>query len=283
MATAVNRRAPGGLRLLNPLAAIRNLWRHRALTLQFARREVEGRYRGSFLGLVWSFITPLVMLLIYTFVFGIVFRARWPEAQSDSLSEYAVVIFAGLICFTLFSECVTRAPSLIVAVPNYVKKVVFPLEILPVSVLGAALFHAGVSFAVLLAAQLVGGGALSWTIVLLPVVLLPLLMLTLGVSWLLASLGVFIRDIANGVSLLVQVLFFLTPIFYTPESVPAALRGILLLNPLSPVVEGVRRVVIWGEPPAWDTWALSLAVGLAAAILGYAWFMQTKKAFADVI
>lgn len=283
MATTVSAQSGGGLRYLNPLAMARNLWRHRELVLQFARREVEGRYRGSFLGILWSFITPLVMLLIYTFVFGVIFQARWPQAQTTSLNEFAVIIFAGLTTFTIFAETVNRAPGLIVSVPNYVKKVVFPLEILPLSSLGAALFHAGVSFLVLVAAHLLIGGALHWTLLLLPIVIMPLLLLSLGVSWFLASLGVFVRDLGNVTGLVVQILFFLTPIFYAVESVPEPYRQVLLLNPVTPVVNNVRALVLWGEMPAWDGVGLSLVLTSVVAAAGYAWFVQTKKAFADVL
>jgi lipopolysaccharide transport system permease protein len=271
------------LRSFNPLAMLRNLWCHRELIAQFARRDVEGRYRGSFLGVIWSFLTPLVMLLIYTFVFGLIFQSRWPQARSSSLNEFAVILFAGLITFTIFSECVTRAPGLVVAVPNYVKKVVFPLEILPVSTLGAALFHAAVSTLILLAAHLLSGGTLHVTLLLLPLVLLPVILLSLGLGWLLASLGVFIRDIGNLTGLLVQILFFLTPIFYTVDAIPERYRNLLLLNPLGSAIGDVRRVVLWGEPPAWGALAVSLLLSLIVTIAGYAWFMQTKKGFADVL
>lgn len=283
MATTASARPASILGRLNPLAIARTLWRHRELTLQFTRREVEGRYRGSFLGLFWSFITPLVMLLIYTFVFGVVFQARWPQARSDSLGEFAVTVFAGLTAFAIFSECVNRAPNLIVGVPNYVKKVVFPLEILPLSVLGAALFHAVIGFTILVVAHLLTGGSLSWTLLLLPLVLLPVVGWSLGLSWLLASLGVFIRDLSNATGLLVQILFFLTPIFYAASSVPPEVRGILLLNPFTSVIEDVRRVALWGELPAWGSLALNSAASLLIAVLGYAWFAQTKKAFADIL
>jgi lipopolysaccharide transport system permease protein len=261
----------------------RNLWGHRELIRQFSWREVAGRYKGSFLGLLWSFITPLVMLLIYTFVFGVIFQSRWPQARTGSLNEFAVILFAGLLTFNIFSECVTRAPTLIVGVPNYVKKVVFPLEILPVSTLGAALFHAGISLLIMLGAHLLLGGVLSWTILLLPVVLAPLLLLVLGLGWFLASLGVFVRDLGNAIGLLVQVLFFLTPIFYTAESVPEPFRSVLQLNPLTSVVENVRRVALWGEQPAWGALGVGLLLSGLALVLGYAWFMQTRKAFADVL
>lgn len=283
MVQVSSNRAGSLLGRVSPVAMARNLWRFRALTLQFTRREIEGRYRGSFLGLLWSFITPLVLLLVYTFVFGVIFQSRWPEARSGDLNEFAVIIFAGLLTFNLFSEVVTRAPSLVVSVPNYVKKVVFPLEILPVAALGAALFHAGVSLLILLGAHLLSGGVLHWTLLLLPVVLLPLLLLALGIAWFLASLGVYIRDIGNAIGLVVQVLFFLSPIFYTAESVPEPFRSILLLNPLSPVIEHVRRVTLWGELPAWSALSAGIIGGAAVMLAGYAWFRQTSKGFADVL
>lgn len=283
MVTNANSRPGGGLSLLNPAATVRSLWANQELIRQFSWREVAGRYKGSFLGLFWSFITPLVMLLIYTFVFGVIFQSRWPQARTGNLNEFAVILFAGLLTFNLFSECVTRAPTLVVGVPNYVKKVVFPLEILPVSALGAALFHAGVSLLIMLGAHMLIGGALSWTILLLPVVLAPLLLLALGLSWFLASLGVFVRDLGNAIGLLVQVLFFLTPVFYTADSVPEPFHNLLELNPLTSVVENVRRVTLWGEQPAWAAFSLSLLLSGIVFVLGYAWFMQTRKAFADVL
>ena len=281
--TAITAQSPSLRQFLNPLHLVRNLWHHRELIRQFTRREVEGRYRGSFLGLFWSFLNPLVMLLIYTFVFGIVFKARWPNAKTGNLGEFAITLFCGLIAFNLFAECVNRASGLIVGVPNYVKKVVFPLEILPVSLLGSALFHALVSLAILLIFHLLVAGTMSWTILLLPLVMLPLIFLSLGLSWLLASLGVFVRDVSYTVGLVVQVLFFLTPIFYPYESVPRSVQLIIRLNPLASIVNNFRQVIIWGEAPSWVGFPLWLLATGVFMMLGYAWFMKTKKAFADVI
>jgi lipopolysaccharide transport system permease protein len=283
MATVVTSAPVGIVQHLSPLALARNLWRHRELIRQFTRREVQGRYRGSMLGLLWSLINPLVLLLIYTFVFGIVFKARWPHARTTSLEEFALVLFCGITTFGIFSECVGRSPGLVISVPNYVKKVVFPLEVLPVSVLGAALFHALVSLAILVVGNLLIGGGIQWTIVLLPLVVLPLIFLGLGLSWLFASLGVFIRDINYAIGLILQVLFFGSAVFYSPETVPEPFGGIVALNPLTGIVDNVRRVVLWGMLPDWARLAFWLPVTGVIMLLGYAWFMKTKKAFADVI
>jgi lipopolysaccharide transport system permease protein len=286
MATIISARTESATQYLNPIQFARNLWRQRSLIRQFTRREIEGRYRGSFLGLFWSFVNPLVMLLIYTFVFGVIFKARWPQAKSNSLGEFAVVLFCGLIAFNTFSECVNRSSGLIVTVPNYVKKVVFPLEILPVSVLGSALFHLLVSLSILMVANLLISGTVYWTLLLLPLVALPLIFLSLGLAWFLASLGVFVRDVTYTVTLVVQVLFFLTPIVYSVDSIkgiPSTIQLLMRLNPMASIVENFRRVVLWGQQPSWIGLALWLLGTGTIMVLGYAWFMKTKKAFADVI
>jgi lipopolysaccharide transport system permease protein len=273
----------GVARYLDPIEMVRRLWGHRALVWQLTRREVEGRYRGSFLGLFWSFIHPLVLLALYTFVAGVVFRARWPESPAGGLADFALVLFCGLVVFNLLSECATRAAGLIVGAPNFVKKVAFPLEVLPLSVLGSALFHGSLGLGALLVLCLWTRGTLPWTVVLLPVMALPLVLFSLGLSWLLASLGVFLRDLAMVVPLLLQVLFFATPIIYPVESVPERLRPLLSLNPLVWVVESFRSAIFRGMPPeanALLAWTLAAALAMMA---GYAWFMKTKKGFADVM
>jgi len=283
MATLISTRPTRVVDFLNPLSLARALWHHRDLIVQLTRREIEGRYRGSFLGIFWSLANPLLMLTIYTLVFGVIFRSRWPQARSDGLADFALILFAGLAAYACFSETVNRAAGSIVSVPNYVKKVVFPLEVLPVSILGAALFHMLVSITVLLVVHLALGGGLPWTIVLLPVVSLPLVCLSLGLAWFVASLGVYIRDVGQAVGIVLQVMFFLTPIFYSIEMIPEPLRTLVLLNPMAPVTENFRRVLLWGELPSWPgTLWWTLATG-AAMMLGYAWFMKTRKGFADVL
>jgi lipopolysaccharide transport system permease protein len=253
------------------------------LIAQFAVREVQGRYRGSFLGVLWSFASPLLMLAIYTLVFGVVLRSRWRASNPEGLGEFALLVFAGLIAFNLFNECIGRATGLIVAVPNFVKKVVFPLEILAVSALGSALFHLMVSVGALLAGMLVGLGRVPVTLLLLPLTAVPLLFMTLGLTWFLSGLGVFVRDLQHLVALGLQILFFATPIFYSLEIVPRPWQTLLRLNPLTPAVENFRRVIFWGVAPQWSGLAISTLVSGAILMLGYAWFMKTKRGFADVI
>jgi len=271
------------LDLFNPITAARGLWRHRELIEQFTRREVEGRYKASALGLLWTFINPLLMLGIYTFVFGVIFKSKWAQANSDSLAEFAVVLFCGLTTYNIFSEVVARAPSVIVAVPNYVKKVVFPLEILVMTALGAALFHAAIAFCIVILANLLINGVLHWTIILAPFVLLPLCLISLGLGWFLASLGVFLRDISNIVALAVQMLLFLTPIFYDISILPPVLRQLIGINPMAWCVTNMRNVMLWGTIPNPVEWLIWTAISLVIAVLGYAWFMKTRKAFADVL
>jgi lipopolysaccharide transport system permease protein len=270
-------------RYANPVGVAYNLGRHRHLLRQLVARDVAVRYRGSYLGVLWSMVMPLMMLAIYAFVFSVVFQARWAGSAETSRTGFALTLFAGLIAFNVFSECVNRAPALVVASPNYVKRVIFPLEILPASVVGSALFHALVSAGVLAAGLLLASGRLPWTILLVPVAAVPLAALGLGLGWFLASLGVFVRDTAYVAGIATQMLFFLTPIFYPIEAVPAGFRTAMWLNPLTAIVDGVRRVTIWGRPPDWAVWTAVTAASVAACVLGYAWFMKTKAGFADVL
>jgi lipopolysaccharide transport system permease protein len=267
--------------LLSLLDVFASAWTHRALIRQMVRREIVGRYRGSFLGLLWSFFTPLLMLAVYTFVFSVVFQGRW-GGGSENRYEFALVLFAGLIVFNLFSECVSRAPGLILSNVNYVKKVIFPLEILPWVALGAALFHALISLIVLMA-FLALATSLPWTAVLMPLVLFPLLPLIMGLSWLLASLGVFIRDIGQFMGMLMTVLLFMSPIFYPPSALPENIRGWLYANPLTFIIEQAREVVIWGRLPDWSGLLLYLGLAMLVAWAGLVWFQKTRKGFADVL
>lgn len=279
MATGSIRRAQS---IWNPVKITTNLWRHRELIKQFTKREVIGRYRGSYLGILWSFINPLLMLVVYTFVFSVVFKARW-SVESSSKTEFALILFCGITAFNMFAEIVTRAPGLILSNANYVKKVVFPLEILPVVVLGSALIHAGISLSILTIGLVVLQGAFYWTITFLPLVLLPLMLLSLGLGWFFASLGVFLRDVGHIIGVAVQVLMFLSPIFYPVSAIPVEVQFFYHINPLTYVVEDMRRIMIWGQLPNWGWLILGTILSGLVAILGHAWFQKTRGGFADVL
>jgi lipopolysaccharide transport system permease protein len=265
-----------------PHEMLASLWRHRGLIMASTQREVLGRYKGSVLGLLWSFFNPLFMLAVYTFVFSVIFKSRW-NADSESKTEFALILFAGLIVFNLFAECLNRAPSLILSNANYVKKVVFPLDILPFVSMLSALYHALISLGVWLVTYLAIFGLPPLTALLLPLTLIPLMLFIMGISWALASLGVFLRDVGQFITVLTTVLMFLSPIFYPASALPEAYRHLLYLNPLTPVIEMTRDLLYWGKLPDWiDMCLYWLATG-AIAWLGFAWFQKTRKGFADVL
>ena len=258
-----------------------SLWRNRQLIVQMTKREVVGRYKGSVMGLAWSFFNPVFMLVVYTFVFSVIFKSRWGGDESRTL--FAVVLFVGMIVLGLFSEVLNRAPSLILSNVNYVKKVVFPIEILPVIAMGAALFHTFISLSVLLIAFILFNGFLHWTVIFIPLILLPLVILTLGISWILAAIGVFLRDVSQTVVLITTVLMFLSPVFYPVTAVPERFRPFIMANPLTFIIEQAREVVIWGHLPNWIGLGAYTLVATMLAWAGYALFQKMRKGFADVL
>lgn len=266
----------------SPRELATSLWQHRELIKALIKRDVLGRYRGSVLGIFWSFFHPLFMLAVYTFVFSIVFQARWGSANG-SRAEFALLLFAGLIVFNFFAECINRAPALIISNTNYVKKVVFPLEILPWVAIGSAMFHGLTSLIVWFVGYIILAGLPQATSILLPIIVLPLILLTLGVSWFLASLGVYLRDISQVTTILTTVLMFLSPIFYPAEAIPDSAKPLLLINPIAPALEQVRGVLMWGELPSIQSWLFYLIGAAIVAWLGFAWFQKTRKGFADVL
>lgn len=233
------------------------------------------------MGLAWSFFTPLIMLCLYTFVFSSIFKARWQGYESSF--GYALVVFVGLIVHTLLAECIGRAPQVITSNPNYVKKMVFPLEIYAWVTVGSALFHAVVSWFVLLLAQLVLGIGIPWTAVLFPVVVFPLVLGCLGVVWFLAALGTYYRDVVQVTGVLATMLLFLAPVFYAPEALPEAYRRLLYLNPLTIILEQTRQVQVFGVLPSLSTTLFCYGVGLLIAYAGFLWFQKLRTGFADVI
>ena len=278
MTTFSARRGPS----TRPGYVLGSLLAHRNIIAQMAKRDMIERYRGSMLGFLWSLFNPLVMLAIYTFVFSVVFKSRWP-GSSGSSAEYAVNAFAGMIVFTIFSESVSRAPTLVLGNANLVKKVVFPLEVLPWVTLASSLFHALVSYFVLLAFVVVIQQTVHPTVLLFPLVILPVVLLALGISWFLASIGVFFRDTSHTVALLVAVTMFLSPIFYPLSAVPPHLLWLFKLNPLAQSINDGRAVAILGVMPDIGHYAVMLVVSAVVAWVGLWWFVRTKHAFADVL
>ncbi|MBM3463270.1 MAG: ABC transporter permease [Armatimonadetes bacterium] len=270
---------------LNPLHMARDLWAHRDLTMQLARREVLGRYRSARLGILWSGITPFFSLIVYTFVFSGIFKARFTDNPAEGYAHFALYLFCGMLVYNVFAEVAARAPSIITENPNYVKKVVFPLEVMVPAVLMGALFRMAVGFVAWLGFWTVLERVLPKpTLLLLPLVVLPLCLLTAGVAWLAAAVGVFVRDLAHAAGVVVQLLAFLTPVYYSIERIQQPLlRAAMQLNPLSQTLEQTRRVAIVGGAPDWGWWLASLTLSGAACLLGYASFMKSKRAFGDVL
>ncbi|WP_127960352.1 ABC transporter permease [Serratia microhaemolytica] len=267
---------------VSPKKILASLWCNRDLIIASVKREVLGRYRGSVMGIMWSFINPMFMLAVYTVVFSVVFKARW-GGGNDSKTEFAMVLFAGLIIFNLFSECINRAPSLVLSNVNYVKKILFPLEVLPVITLFSAVFHFLISLSVWFLAYAFFFGLPHATVFLLPLIIMPFLIFITGVTWILASLGVYLRDISQVIGVVTSVLMFLSPIFYPISALPEAYRQFLYFNPLTPVIEMVRDVLYWGRIPSFSLLGVYWIVGLSVAWFGFFCFQKMRKGFADVL
>ena len=268
----------------NPAVLVASLWRNRYLIWEMSRREVLGRYRGSVLGLTWSFFYPVLMLAVYTFVFSVVFKMRWGGlGAAEGKAQFAIILFVGMIVHALLAEVLNRAPSLILSNPSYVKKVVFPLEILPVVAMGSALFHAFISLLVLVMAMLLTGASISSTALFLPLVLLPLVILVLGGAWFLSSLGVYLRDVGQTIGVITTVMLFLAPVFYPLNNLPEQYRPWLYLNPLTFVIEQARAVLIWHQAPNYSGLVLYWIIAIIVAWGGYLWFQKTRGGFADVL
>lgn len=265
--------------LLSPLSAFLDHW---SLTIALAKRDILGRYRGASFGLLWSLISPFLLLCVYTFAFGTVMGGRWPQIESEQAS-FSIILFAALIVHSLFAECFNRAPSLVVSNPNFVKRVIFPLDILPWPMLLSAMFHTFMNVLVFIALRLALDGQFSWTIVLLPLVLMPMVVLILGISWFLASMGVYLRDIVQITGVVSTALLFLSSALMPVESVPESYRWIFELNPLTLIIDQARNVMLWGRLPDWGSLASYLAVSVGVMYAGRAWFMATRRGFADVL
>jgi lipopolysaccharide transport system permease protein len=262
-------------------SGLRGLHAHRDLLYSLARRDVETRYRGTTLGFFWAVLQPLMMLAVYAFVFGGIFQSRW--GAQGGMQDFVQMLYCGLIVHGIFSDTLTRSPSAVLANPSYVKKVVFPLEQLPVCQLASAIFNGVVSLLLLCLLILVQRHSLPATTLLVPLVLAPLLLLTVGLAWLLAAIGVFFRDVGQVINIAMAVLLFLSPVFYPASAAPPVARQLIFLNPLTYPMEALRAVLVVGVQPNWAHWAAYSGVATLVALGGLWFFQRTRPAFADVI
>ncbi len=268
----------------SPKSLVKSVWVHRQLIRQMAWREVVGRYKGSVLGLLWSFINPLLMLIVYAFVFSVVFKARWGGVGiEESKVSFALILFVGLIMHALLAEVLNKAPSLILTNANYVKKVVFPLEVLPVISLVAALFHALTSLVVFTIAFVLFNGYLPWTAIFIPLVIFPLATLVLGLAWMLASLGVYLRDIGQTIGIVTTIMLFVSTVFFPLSALPEQYHLIIMANPLTFIIDQSREILIFGNTPNWTGLSVYMLFAATVAWVGYGWFQKTRKGFADVL
>lgn len=271
--------ADTNVRYILSLTRVRTLFQHRYLLGQLIKRDVLLRYRGAYFGLLWIFLNPLMMLGIFTFVFSKIFQARW--AIDTGSIPYALNLYCGLIAFNIFSETVGRAPAMVRSNSNYVKKIIFPLQILPLVPLGAALIHGFFNVTILVLA-LAWIDSMHLSLLIIPLLLLPLIMVAMGLAWFLAAWGVFIKDMSQIVPVAIQMLMFLSPVFYPVQAVPESLRPIYSLNPLGPVI-GAMRSALAGAPVDWASWGVALVVGMVLLLLGYMFFNHSREEFADVL
>lgn len=261
-----------------PLPAGRRQW---GLVGELARREILGRYRGAMLGVTWSFLVPFLMLAVYSLAFGHLLKARWPGAESTS--DFVLILFVGLLTHGFLAECLMRAPGLVTGNPTYVKRVVFPLQLLPWPMIASALFHLGTNLVALAIGLLLVRGQMPWTFVLAPIVLLPLVALAAGVSWMLAALGVYFRDIGQMMPPVVTALLFLSSAIIPLQNVPEDYRTVFELNPLTLVIDQLRLVTLEGRLPDVLPMAIYAAVAVSVFLLGFTWFERTRRGFADVL
>lgn len=264
------------------LAPYKALTSRRTLTFELTKRDILGRYRGASFGLFWSLLSPFLMLLIYTFAFGFVFKSKWPhEVGGDH--PYAIILYMGLIVHGFFSECLMRSPTLITSNTNLVKRVVFPLEILPWSTMLSALFHVGMNLLVFSVLRLAMEHTLCLSMLWLPVVFLPMLPLTLGVCWFFASFGVYLRDVSQITGVLSTAMLFVSSAMIPVSSLPPSYRGLFEINPLTFIIDQARAVALTGREPDFAGLGLYMLIALVFMYFGYAWFMLTRRGFADVI
>lgn len=276
----MNPHASPSISLISLFFCIKKNW---LLIEQLTKREITVRYKGSFFGITWAFLNPILMLVVYTFLFSVVFKAKWNLVGEENTTQFAVILFVGLIVYSIFSDVVNRASSLMISNVNFVKKIVFPLEILPVITMFSVLINSGINLIILLLFFTYLNGFIYWTVIFIPLVLMPLIFFTLGLAWIIASLGVFLRDITHMISTFTMVISFLAPVFYPITAVPEKFRPWLMANPLTFVLEQSRAVIIWGHLPDWWGITCYTFISIFIAWAGFIWFQKTRKGFSDVL
>lgn len=267
--------------MLSPVFCI---WSHRQLIVVLAKRELAQRFMGSYLGRFWLILSPFLMLAIYAYFFGEILQAKWSlTSTGGGLTNFALMIFSGLILHQFFSDSITRAPDLVLSNPNYVKKIIFPTEILPVVALLVTFVQLMIGLAVLVSVFGITTGKVFWTWLLIPLIYLPFTLFTLGASWVLASLGLFLRDIRQVMQFSAAALLFLSPVFYPMDRLPIEMQFLKYVNPLIIAIEQSRIVLFTGISPNWSVLAIYTFVSVIVAISGFYFFIRSKPAFADVI
>ena len=269
------------LRRLMPFAA--DLWAHRALLWQFTLRNVELRHKGSHLGLIWSFLNPLLMMGLYVVVFGYIFGGSFGVLPNETRVDYALGIFFGLTLFQFVAEVMGLAPLIIVSNPNFVKKVVFPLQVLPASNVGAALFHLLIGLGLALLSLVICGRTVHANLLWLPIIIAPLFLLSLGIAWFLSALGVFLRDIGQVMQFLTMALMYSSAVFFPASRIAPGIWVFLRFNPILLAIELARDTALWAQPINYHHLLYLYGAGFVCCSLGYLAFCRMKPAFADVL
>lgn len=267
---------------VSPREMFASFWRNRELIQSLVIRDVVGRYKGSLIGLFWSFLNPLLMLATYTFVFSVVFKAQWPS-EGATRSQFALTLFVGLMVFNFFSDCLQRSPGTLLQNVSYVTKVLFPLEILPLVIICSAFFHLIVSLFVWGIFYIICIGPPHSTLLYFPIIVLPMFFLVLGATYFFVSLGIYIRDISQFLGIALAALMFLSPIFYPVTALPESFQSYVALNPIAPEIEWMRGILLQGITPNWLHFGVYLLLTLLIAWIGFIWFQKTRSGFADVI
>ncbi len=267
--------------LLFPFRTAASLYTLRELIYHFTKREFVGRYRGAHLGILLSLASPLFLLAVYSIVFGVIFKGSFGEEASGK--PFPILLFSGLIFFQLFSDTVGRAPSLLASNPNFITKVVFPLEVLPVAMAGSALLHFLVSLLVLIIGGTLWTGTVPLTLIALPGLVIVAFFLALGTSWILSALGLYFRDIDALIPPALMALTFLSAIFYPLSAIPEAYRWLACMNPLACISEMARQILVLGTWPSSGLWIYTIVSAVSILWIGYAVFTRLKKGFSDAL